>query len=231
MVDGFILVALNEYFTLAEKKGVCVQRLLGLLFAALLPFSTYLSASSFILVLACLCFFIFNFRPKLREQALLSIAVSFFGLIYIGWFFSHLVKIRYLPHGAFWVFYAIRLVKGGDAGAYFVGKKYGRTKLIEHVSPNKSVEGALGGLAVTFFLSLISKTYLPHVSLTQLALLGVVIGVLSQFGDLAESLLKRGSGIKDSGEIPGLGGILDVLDSLLLTVPFVYYFLLLARIG
>ena len=225
MVEGFILSALNEFLSLAEKKGIVINRALALFFGALLPFSFYFPSESVILVMACLTLFIFNFHRRLREQALISTAVTIFGIIYVAWFFSHLTKIHYLPHGPWWVFYTILLVKGGDAGAYFIGKTFGKIKLIEHVSPNKSIEGAIGGFLTTLILSLISKVYLPYAEMVHLVVLGSAIGILSQFGDLAESLIKRDVGVKDSCHVPGLGGVLDVLDSLLLTVPFVYYYI------
>lgn len=225
VVVSFVLLGLNEFLAMAEKKGIVINRILGLFFGALLAFSVYFSNEAVVLAGASLCLFIFNFHRRLREQALLSTAVTVFGIIYVAWFFSHLIKIHLLPHGAFWVFYAILLVKGGDAGAYFIGRKYGRVKLIEHISPNKSVEGAVAGFVVTLLLSLVSKIYLPQVAWLHLFVLGAAIGVLSQIGDLAESLIKRDVGVKDSGLIPGLGGILDVLDSLLLSLPFVYYYI------
>ncbi len=225
VVEGFIFFALNEFLSLVEKKGIVINRGLGLFFGALLPFSYYFPSEPIILMMACLTFFIFNFHRRLREQALVSTATTFFGIVYVAWFFAHIAKIKYLDHGSLWVFYTCLLVKGGDAGAYFIGKSFGKIKLIEHISPNKSVEGAIGGFATTFILSLVSKVYLWHVGFIHLAVLGIAIGVLSQFGDLAESLLKRDAGIKDSGQVPGLGGVLDMLDSLLLSIPFVYYYL------
>ncbi len=226
VVELFSLIALYEFFMLAEKKNIEINRFLGLFFGALMPFSVYYSAESGALVMTCLALFVFNFYRKEKSQALLSTAVTVFGIIYVSWFFAHLIKIRSLPGGARWVFYTLLLVKGGDAFAYFIGRKYGKVKLIEHISPNKSVEGAVACLVGTVLLSVISKTYLPHASFLNLIVLGLGLGVLSQFGDLAESLLKREAGVKDSGQIPGLGGILDILDSLVLTVPFVYYYVL-----
>ncbi|MDD5671236.1 MAG: phosphatidate cytidylyltransferase, partial [Candidatus Omnitrophica bacterium] len=111
------------------------------------------------------------------------------------------------------------------AGAYFVGKNYGKIKLIEHISPNKSVEGAVGGFLTTVALSLLSFIYLPHVPFVHLLVLGILTGLLAQLGDLAESVMKRDAGVKDSGAVPGLGGILDILDSLILTIPFIYYYI------
>ncbi len=225
VIEGFILLALNEFFTLAEKKGMAIHRVLGLVFGGLLPFSIVFSSESMVLTGACLSIFVFNFHGKFRQQALTNTAVTMFGIVYISWFFSFIDKIHYLEGGESWVFFTILLVKGGDAGAYFIGRKYGRVKLAEYISPNKSVEGAIGGFVTTLALAYLSKIYLRDVSFLHLTILGIMIGVISQLGDLVESLIKRDVGVKDSGEIPGLGGILDVLDSLLLTVPFVYYYL------
>ncbi len=228
IVGVFNVVGLNEFLTLAEKKDIPVQRIPALTAAVLLTLAVYLGypgLEGLILALACLAIFIFNFRPPMKH-ALVSTAVTMFGIVYVPWFFLHLIKIKYLVSGPCWVFYTILVVKGGDAAAYFAGVKYGKTKLIERISPNKSVEGAIAGFVASIALSLLSKIYLPHAPFLQLVFLGALIGILSQFGDLAESLIKRDVGVKDSGQIPGLGGILDVLDSLILTVPFVYYYVL-----
>lgn len=226
IVEIVALVGLYEFLVMSERKNIAINKSMGLFFGALVPLSVYYNAASAALAAASLSLFVYNFYRKEKDQALISTAVTVFGLIYVPWFLAHVLKIRELPAGAEWTFYTILLIKGGDAGAYFIGRKYGKKKLIEHVSPNKSVEGAWACLITTIILSLISKTYLPQASFLHLLVMGVGIGILSQFGDLAESLLKREVGVKDSGQIPGLGGILDVLDSLILTLPFVYYYVL-----
>lgn len=225
VIEIFVLLGFYEYLNLCEKKAAGIPRAAGLMVASLLPLSVYHASESLVLAGGTLALFMIHFHPRARNQALVGTALTVFGLIYVVWFFSHLIKIRSLDHGPFWVLYVILLAKGGDAGAYFVGKKYGRIKLIEHISPNKSVEGALGGFVTTVALSLLSKLYLPHAAVQHLLLLGIGVGFLAQLGDLAESVIKRDVGVKDSGAVPGLGGILDVLDSLLLTVPFVYYYI------
>lgn len=224
-VEVFILLGLNEFLSLAEKKGVTIHRILTLTFGALVPFSVFFHSDSVILMLAMLAVLVMHFKPSLRDQALISTAVMVFGILYVAWFCSYLIKMRYLNHGGWWVFYTILLVKGGDAGAYFVGKNYGKIKLIEHISPNKSVEGAVGGFLTTVALSLLSFIYLPHIPFVHLLVLGILTGLLAQLGDLAESVMKRDAGVKDSGAVPGLGGILDILDSLILTIPFIYYYI------
>ena len=225
VVEAFSLLGLNEFLILAEKKNLPINRFLGLFWGALLPVSVYFSYEAVVLVMACLCLFIYNFNRKVEDNPLISTSVTIFGLIYVTWFFAHLLKVRHLDFGSWWIFYSILIVKGGDAGAYFVGKKFGKMKLIAHVSPNKSVEGAIGNLITCVVLSLISKIYLTEIPFVHLFFLGLILGVVSQLGDLAESLIKRDVGVKDSGNIPGLGGILDVLDSLLLSIPIVYYYI------
>lgn len=225
IVELLIVLALSEYFDLAARKGIQVARFLCLLTGSLVPVFFLFGAESMALIAASLAVFLFNFKPDQRHQALVTTAVTAFGILYVSWFLSHLIMIRGLEYGSGWVFYTLLIVKGGDAGAYFVGNRMGRNKLIEHVSPNKSVEGAVGGFVTTIVLSLLSRAYLPNAQLFHLLVLGAAVGVVSQLGDLAESLMKRDAGVKDSGQIPGLGGLLDVLDSLLLTVPFVYYYI------
>jgi phosphatidate cytidylyltransferase len=223
-VEAFILVGLWEFFSLAEQKGLLVHRGFGLVFGALLPFSAYFSLQPTNLLMVIVALFIFLFNRKSPDKTITSVSVSVFGIIYVAWFFSYLIKIKLLPNGADWVAYTILIVKAGDMAAYFVGKKFGKTKLLEHVSPKKSIEGALGQMFATIALSVGSVFYL-HVPLVHLFILGVVVGALALLGDLAESLIKRDAGVKDSGNIPGLGGMLDVMDSLLFTIPVVYFYL------
>ncbi len=225
ILEGFVLLGLSEYFDIAEKKGYILNRSLGLIFGALFPLSYYVPAESLIFMVATLCIFIFNFNRRLKDQAIISTALTLFGLFYVAWFASFLAKIKWLPNGSAWVFYTLAVVKLGDAGAYFIGKSYGVHKYALHISPNKSVEGAIGGFVVSVTVSLGSKLYLPEVPISHLLALGIIVGILAQLGDLAESLIKREVNMKDSGKWPGLGGVLDVLDSLLFACPCVYYYI------
>ncbi len=224
VVEVFVLIGLNEFFSLAEKKGLIIHRGVGLFFGGLLPFASYFSLQPVVPLMACVALFIYLFNRRSPDRTITSVAVSVFGMVYIAWFFAYLLKIKTLPEGAWWTFYTILIVKGGDTAAYFVGKKFGKTKLLEHVSPQKSIEGAIAQMFATIALSLLS-VYFLQASLFHLFVLGTSVGLLALLGDLAESLIKRDAGVKDSGNIPGLGGILDVMDSLLFTVPFVYFYL------
>jgi phosphatidate cytidylyltransferase len=113
-----------------------------------------------------------------------------------------------------------------DTGAYYTGRALGRHKLAPKVSPGKTIEGSIGGFITAAAAGIICKyVFFPEAPIAHIAILGAVIGVVSQIGDLAESLLKRGSGIKDSGSIfPGHGGMLDRVDSLLFCAPILYYY-------
>lgn len=222
---GLVSMALYEYARLAEAKGFWMHSGLLIGMGALVVISVFFSLSLEVILLALVAFFVLFFTRKSVDQGLASAALFIFGLIYIAWFFAQVLPIRRLPHGETWVFFTILIVKGGDAGAYFVGKSIGKMKLLEHVSPKKSIEGAWGQMITSVILAALSFYYLPDVGLHHILILGFSIGVLAQLSDLAESLLKRDAGVKDSGQIPGLGGILDVLDSLLFTVPFVYFYL------
>lgn len=226
VVEILVVIALYEYLALAEKKGLPINKIEALVLGALIPLAFVFKMDLFALFTACLVLFLANFRKERLHQAFVSTAVSFLGVVYVAWFFSTLIYLRQMPYGAQWVFFAALVIKGGDAGAYFIGRKLGKTKLLEHVSPNKSVEGAVAGFVTSVILALISMTFIPHVAFHHFLFLGVLTGIISQLGDLSESLIKRDAGIKDSGAMPGLGGILDVLDSLLLTIPLVYFYLI-----
>jgi len=147
------------------------------------------------------------------------------GLVYLPFLLGHLIPLRMLPQGQEWIFMTLIVIMSCDSFAYFIGRSLGKNKLYPAVSPNKSIEGALGGLFGSILAVLIVKyTFLPIIGVFGAVLIGLVLGVMGQLGDLFESLLKRACQVKDSGTmIPGHGGILDRLDSLLFAFPIVYY--------
>lgn len=148
------------------------------------------------------------------------------GFLYLGLLPSFVFRLFYLEQGLVWFIFLLLVVFAGDTAAYLIGIKLGQHKLMPLISPKKSVEGALGGLlgssvAATVFYGRIA----PHAPLWSFVLLGTFVGIVAQFGDLFESLLKRVANRKDSGSImPGHGGILDRLDGILFAAPFVYIF-------
>ncbi|MBC8207661.1 MAG: phosphatidate cytidylyltransferase [Desulfobulbaceae bacterium] len=151
------------------------------------------------------------------------------GVVYVGLLSSHLLLLTGLPDGPLWLLLLTMATAGSDSAAYYCGRAFGRRKLCPFVSPKKTVEGAVGGVAGGLVAVLIaSAIILPEVKWSMLVpLMGVLI-VIGIIGDLCESILKRSMQVKDSGTLlAGHGGVLDRLDSLLLTAPFLYYFLMM----
>ncbi len=155
-----------------------------------------------------------------------EVAYLLMGFLYVPVLLGHLVLLRELPDGVLWIFMLMVIVMGGDTGAYYIGSSFGKRKLYPSVSPNKSVEGALGGLAGSITGAFIARaTFFPALSPVDCLATALIFGVLGQVGDLFESLLKRSFGVKDSGVIvPGHGGILDRLDSILFAAPAAFYY-------
>jgi phosphatidate cytidylyltransferase len=165
------------------------------------------------------------------SQSLVDVSVLLFGTLYIGFTLGHLLLIRALPDGIFLVFFVILVTWAGDTGAYYAGVSMGRTPLALRISPNKTVEGLLGGCLLAVVLALIARAwFIPSFTIIDALVLGVMLTVAGLIGDLSESMFKRGAGVKDSGGlIPGHGGMLDRLDSLLLTAPTYYYYVTLFK--
>lgn len=162
-------------------------------------------------------------------------AWTFAGILYVGILFSHLVSLRGLDHGRAWLFLAIFATFGSDTSAYFVGKIFGKHKLAPHISPMKTWEGAIGGLLGAVIVSLFFLLPTPvqlssYLTWWQAIILGILVSIFGQLGDLMESLLKRNTGVKDSGTLfPGHGGMLDRTDSIIFAVIAVYYWVLFFR--
>ena len=148
------------------------------------------------------------------------------GFLYVPLLLGHLVLLRGLPHGIQWILLLLVIVMAGDSGAYFVGSSYGRRKLYPVVSPNKSAEGAAGGVAGSIIGAIIARfLFFTELTMVDAIVTALLLGIIGQLGDLFESLLKRSFGVKDSGAIvPGHGGILDRLDSILFAAPAAFYY-------
>ena len=150
------------------------------------------------------------------------------GIIYLGWMFSRLIPLRELPDGRDWVILTLFTIFATDTAAFFVGRTWGRHRMAPKISPGKTWEGAVGGFAgaVAAAVILAAIMVLP-LAYWQIVVIGILIAVFSQLGDLAESKLKRVVGVKDSGRlIPGHGGMLDRLDSVVFTIVVVYYYVI-----
>jgi phosphatidate cytidylyltransferase len=145
--------------------------------------------------------------------------------VYVGGSLAAVALVRDFPPTGAWVFLAMALAWGSDTSAYFVGRKYGKTKLAPRISPKKTLEGAAGGLAASVVLAVVISFFLPSLGVLDAIALGILAGGAGQAGDLWVSVLKRSSGVKDSGGIlPGHGGILDRADALAFTAPATWAF-------
>ncbi len=231
LVTLFIIIGLYEFFTMLEKKGIHLYKYFGIGMGAIIPFSILsrfeLTKSWELLfaVLAILFLILMQFRRRENSGVIVGISTTLFGILYISWFLSFLIKIRYLSGGVGMLTALLLITKLGDIGAYLIGTRFGKTPLMPRISPKKSIEGSIGGLAFSVLGAILSHPFIP-LSYMQLALWGVSLGVLGQLGDLSESLMKRDCQVKDSGNVfPGLGGVLDLVDSLLFTAPVFYFYL------
>ncbi len=161
------------------------------------------------------------------KDAAINWAWTLAGIIYIGWMLSHFIPLRGLEGGRDWVLFVLFATFAADTAAFFIGRAWGRHSLAAKISPGKTWEGALGGFMGAIAASLILAAILPTLTIPywQTVILGALIGIFASLGDLSESMLKRSAGVKDSGTlIPGHGGLLDRLDSILFTVVVVYYY-------
>jgi phosphatidate cytidylyltransferase len=176
------------------------------------------------IVLMLLFLIVMQFKRRKNSGVIIDISTTLFGILYVSWFFSFLIKIRHLPDGIGLFASVLIMTKLCDIGAYLIGVRFGKTPLIPHISPHKSVEGAIGGLIFSVLGALACRPLL-NLSSAKLIFSGIFIGVLAQLGDLSESLMKRDCEVKDAGKIlPGMGGVLDVIDSLLFTAPVFYFY-------
>jgi len=170
----------------------------------------------------------FLFFKKDLQDALTGVSVLVFGVLYVAWTLGHLISLRHLFNGRNLIFFILIVTWGVDTGAYYVGRLVGKHKLAPQVSPGKTIEGAIGGGISALGAALLARWwFLPELAIRNVVLIGLLLGVISQLGDLSESLLKRSAGVKDSGGVfPAHGGMLDRVDSLIFNIPAFYYYLL-----
>ena len=162
-------------------------------------------------------------RNRARGQ-LQNSALAILGFIYLGWMLSHVGFLANSPHAYGYLLFLLLAVEGSDVAAFTAGKMFGRHKLREAISPNKTWGGALGALAVSMALPWLLRFSFPHFGPLQLVLTGLIVGVGGQLGDLTISMIKRDIGMKDMGSlIPGHGGVLDRIDSLIFAGPLFFH--------
>jgi phosphatidate cytidylyltransferase len=230
-----------EFLSLVKRsKGISPLIPFGLLWVLLLiisphfdhiPHLSRISPSSFLITTAVVIPLLILLWRKGKEQAFAAWGWTVAGILYIGWLMSNFVILRNLEDGRGWVFLAVLCTFASDSSAYFAGRALGKHKLAPYISPKKSWEGCVAGVAGAIITCAI-VVYLFHlpVSYWQAILLGLLISVLGQLGDLVKSLFKRNMEVKDSGNVlPGHGGFLDRMDSLAFAGVTVYYFVAFIR--
>lgn len=255
MLAVVVAVAMAEFYFLISQVGMPVFKRFGIACGVILTAATFglylcntsANAAEYEMALLfgiILAVFIRQFPQKLNGQPLGTIACTILGILYIPFLFNFFIKLglawdqNFLLRGVgltgrLLSFYLIAVVKCTDIGAFLIGSRFGRHKLFPRLSPGKTWEGFAGGLlfglAVSLALFLLCHGHFGHkvMELRDALILGIALPLLGMTGDLIESLLKRAGGAKDTGTyIPGMGGLLDVLDSLLTAVPFFYFYAL-----
>jgi phosphatidate cytidylyltransferase len=234
VIAAVSLLGLWEYFRIlfADHRGATVvaMRLAGTVCGPAIVFSSYLAASHLLLLVLALGFIfagglaVVRFKDDARVPV--TLAQAMLGIVYVPVLLSSLVVIRTSADGVTWIFLVLAMVFAGDVAAFFIGSRWGRYKLCPAVSPGKTVEGAVGGLAASVAVGAFFQLFFlpPHSWLPALVCF-MTVGAVGQVGDLFESVLKRSAGVKDSGNLlPGHGGILDRIDALLFAAPMALLF-------
>ncbi|MFB0528121.1 MAG: phosphatidate cytidylyltransferase [bacterium] len=241
-----VILSLLEFYRLMERRNYHPQKFLGVLGGFFLCLSFFLfqgklsaGLGGFVVTVFLFLILIDVILKKEIKFAVSSVSVTFLGIFYISWLLSHLILLRDLrPHGEGLIYFLFITTWCVDTGAFWGGTKFGRHKLSRLISPNKSWEGAVSGLltgiGVVFGLrALLGLQFFAGLNLDlnfitpiQCLVIGLLLGIGGQVGDLAESLIKRNAGVKDSGNLfpGGHGGMLDKTDSLMFNAPLLYYY-------
>ena len=244
----FAVTGLAEVYGLAEKRGLTCFKWCGLIGGVLMMAGTFLHltgqlgindsparANDFetgFLILFVLGLCVRQFVSKTNTTGILTISTTLFGLMYVPWLLNFVQKINFFPgvDGKIFLIYFVLVTKFSDMGAYAVGSLIGRHKMIPRISPSKTWEGFGGAIFLSTAASLVFVHFLGDkmfgMNWIHAVILGIVLSSTAVVGDLIESLFKREAGVKDSGNLfPGIGGILDLLDSLLFNAPIMYLYL------
>ncbi len=234
VVTLFVLGGVWEYNHIVFGGDFKTEKAEGLISAAAICFFAFYGDER--LMLCCLAFSVMAafilFIWRVRETPAFDLSIVtrvVFGMMYIPFMMAHFIYLRQTPKGIVWIIFVLVLAFAGDIAALYVGKYFGKRKLIPSVSPGKTAEGMMGLIIGSVLASLIfAYFFLPEISWMHIAALSFVGCIIGQLGDICESAIKRFYGLKDSSALlPGHGGLLDRLDCLIFIAPFVYYYRLL----
>ncbi len=247
----FAVTGLIEFYGLVEKRNLVCFKGWGIFGGILLMLGTFLNLTGKIgtpsdvggparvndfevgfIILFVLGLCVRQFFSKSNTAGILAISTTLFGLMYVPWLLNFIQKINFFPKvdGHYYLLYFMLITKFSDTGAYSVGSLIGKHKMIPRISPGKTWEGFAGAIVVSTLASLIFTHFLGDkmhgMNWKHAIILGIILSVSAVVGDLIESLFKREAGVKDSGHFfPGIGGILDLLDSILFNAPIMYLYL------
>lgn len=230
VIAVIIAGGLWEYNHIVFGKGFLKEKIESHLFALALPFLALIGDErlliAFMAFAVIIAFMVYLWKISGDNLDISSVAKVVFGLFYIPFLTSHFILLRKLDNGIYWIFLVLVIAIVGDTLALYVGKSMGRRKLIPLVSPGKTVEGTLGLIVgATLASCVFGYLLLPDIALWHFLILGFSGGIIGQLGDLCESAIKRNYGKKDASSLlPGHGGLLDRLDSLMFLAPYVYYY-------
>jgi phosphatidate cytidylyltransferase len=231
------VLALHEFLALGTRKGYDIPIVLCMLvmlfiIAAFILEQVSVEMGMFVTLLLIPASYVF--RNTSVEDSLPSSAIAVLATMYVGMLGGSLIRLRsdFGPViGPNLIYFNLLVVWLGDAGAYYVGKRFGKHKLSPRISPKKTVEGLVGGIAMSVITALVIHfTFFPQMHLIHAIVAGVILSITGVIGDLAESMWKRSAAVKDSGTlIPGHGGFLDRFDSILFTAPILYVYWALSQ--
>jgi len=217
----FVLLCLREYSRLGQHNDLAEPSVTIYILALFLPFLAFWNPQ----LLGggvCLTIFVLGILAFMRQKKFADFVFQFFGIIYIGFSLCHLILLRQIDVWLLWFFFLIPWIT--DTFAYAIGSLFGKHKMIPEISPKKSWEGAIGGAVACVLVLLLYNFWVLHLSTFSVVCIALVCSAFGQAGDILESWLKRWAGVKDSGHImPGHGGLLDRLDSLIIVAPMGYY--------
>ena len=230
VITLFAVGGVWEYNNIVLGSGFLKEKIEGTIFAIAIPFVMLFGNSQFMIAILAFCmlvaFILFLGAVKESSFDVMTVAKVIFGLMYVPFLISHFILLRNLDKGVLWVLFVLVLAFSGDILALYIGKYFGKHKLIPLVSPGKTVEGTIGlVLGSTIACLIYSYFSFPDMPLVKIGILAFAGSIIGQLGDLSESALKRNYGLKDSSSLlPGHGGLLDRMDCLLFIAPFVYYY-------
>ena len=233
LVMAAAAVGQYELYRMAHARGFHPNTVLGMVLGALVVMEFYhqsafgpgpvlsITASTILVLVARLL------SPRPVDGAVEDIASTLLGIFYVAMLFAFQIAIRTGLHGKQWLVFLYFVIWASDIGAYSIGIPFGKHRLYEKVSPKKSIEGLVGALVAAAGMALLCRAwFMPAIGMAEVVVIALALAVAGTIGDLVESLFKRAAGVKDSGGIiPGHGGILDRMDSMLFAAPVLYYYI------